>query len=131
VYVGEIAVTSAEGGRDKGNLISALAEGAFLMGLERNADVVRMVSYAPLLAHTSGRSGWHGMIYFDSTRVWGTASYHLWKLFGLNRPDRTVGTEVGFTAAPAPAITGAVGVGTWDTAAEFKDLRLEAGGKVL
>ena len=130
VYVGEIAVTSAEGGHDKGNLVSALAEGAFLMGLERNADVVRMVSYAPLLAHTNGRTGWHGMIYFDSTRVWGTASCHLWKLFGLNRPDRTVATEVEFTAVPAPPIAGAVGVGTWDTAAEFKDLRVEAGGKV-
>lgn len=66
-----------EGGPDKGNLISALSEGVFLMGAERNADVVRMVSYAPLLAHVEGRSGWHGMIYFDSQRAYGTVSYYL------------------------------------------------------
>src|SRR5258708_2259801 len=39
VYDGEVAVTSQEGGRDKGNLIAALGEGAVLMGLERNGDV--------------------------------------------------------------------------------------------
>ena len=131
VYVGEIAVTSGEGGEDKGNLIAALAEGAFLMGAERNADVVRMVSYAPLLAHVSGRTGWHGMIYFDSSCVYGTVSYHLWKLFGLNRPSYTVRTDVEFAAAGRAAICGGIGVGAWDTAAEFKDVRVEKDGKVL
>ena len=103
VYIAEVAVTSAEGGRDKGNLTSALAEGVFLMGVERNADVVRMVSYAPLLANVHGRTElagapppWHGMIYFDSSRVFGTVSYQLWKLFGENRPSRTVKTDVTF-----------------------------------
>jgi alpha-L-arabinofuranosidase len=131
VYIGEIAVTSGEGGPDKGNLIAALAEGAFLMGAERNADVVRMVSYAPLLAHVSGRSGWHGMIYFDSLKSYGTVSYHLWKLFGLNRPSYTVKTDVEFTGAKQPAIAGAIGLGTWDTAAEFKDVRVEKAGQTL
>ena len=131
VYVGEIAVTSEEGGPDKGNLVAALAECAFLMGLERNADVVRMVSYAPLLAHVNGRSGWHGMIYFDSQRTCGTVSYHLWKLFGLNRPDLTLQTVVETEARKEPAITGAIGVGTWDTSADFKEIRVEKDGKLL
>ena len=131
VYDGEIAVTSGEGGPDKGNLIAALAEGAFLMGLERNADVVKMVSYAPLLANVNGRTDWHGMIYFDSTRVFGTVSYYLWRLFGENRPDYTIQTDVAFTPDPAPAITGAIGVGTWNTSAEFKDIRVEQAGKTL
>jgi len=53
------------------------------MGCERNADAVQMVSYAPLLAHVDGRTwDWHGMIYHDGTRVFGTVSYYLWKLFG-------------------------------------------------
>jgi len=131
VYVGEIAVTSPEGGPDKGNLIAALAEGAFLMGLERNADVVRMVSYAPLLAHVKGRSGWHGMIYFDSSRVFGTVSYHLWKLFALNRPTYIIGTDVDYVPSKRPSICGAIGVGTWDTAAEFKEIRVEKNGEIL
>jgi alpha-L-arabinofuranosidase len=131
VYDGEVAVTSGEGGRDKGNLIAALAEGAFLMGLERNADVVRMVSYAPLLANVRGRTGWHGMIYFDTTRAFGTVSYYLWKLFGLNRPACSVPTEVQAGAAKLPPISGAIGLGTWETSAEYKDLRVEKNGQLF
>ena len=132
LYLGEVAVTSQDGGPYRGNLLAALAEGAFLMGCERNADVVRMVSYAPLLAHVNGRTwNWHGMIYHDGTRVFGTASYYLWKLFALNRPNCTVQTDVTLEAAKPAAITGAVGVGTWNTSAEFKDIRVEKDGRTL
>jgi alpha-L-arabinofuranosidase len=131
VYDGEVAVTSAEGGRDKGNLISALGEGAFLMGLERNADVVHRVSYAPLLGHVDGRTDWHAMIYFDSTRAYGTVSYYLWKLMGLNLPSCTVETEVAMPAETPAAIAGAIGLGTWNTAAEYKDIRVEKNGQTL
>ncbi len=134
LYLGEVAVTSQDGGPYRGNLRAALAEGVFLMGCERNADVVRMVSYAPLLAHVDGRTwNWHGMIYHDGTRVFGTASYYLWKLFGLNRPSHTIQTDVTLAATTPPAITGAIGVGTWNTSAEFKDIRVVAqsrGGSV-
>jgi len=131
VYVGEVAVTSGEGGDLKGNTISALSEGAYLMGLEKNADVVKMVSYAPLLANVKGRTGWHGMIYFDTTRSFGTVSYYLWKLFGNNVPTYTVKTDVQYRPGKQPAIAGGIGVGTWDTAAEYKDIRVEKEGKVL
>jgi alpha-L-arabinofuranosidase len=131
VYVGEVAVTSGEGGPDKGNLLAALAEGAFLMGLERNADVVRRVSYAPLLANVHGRTDWHGMIYFDSTRTFGTVSYYLWKLFGLNHPAYSVQTQVQSQPLEPPPIAGAIGFGTWNTAAEFKDVRVEKNGQTL
>ncbi len=132
LYLGEVAVTSQDGGPYRGNLRAALAEGVFLMGCERNADVVRMVSYAPLLAHVNGRTwDWHGMIYHDGTRVFGTASYYLWKLLGLNRPSCTLQTDVTVEAAKPPAIAGAVGVGTWNTSAEFRDIRVEKNGQVL
>lgn len=121
-YLGEVAVTSGEGGDLKGNLLAALGEGIFLMGCERNADVVRMVSYAPLLAHVDGRSGWHGMIYHDSTRVFGTVSYYLWQLFGANLPTVSLPTTVTTGAGPTPPIRGRIGIGTWDTSAEFKDI---------
>jgi len=124
-------VTSAEGGRDKGNLIAALGEGAFLLGLERNADVVRQVSYAPLLANIHGRTDWHGMIYFDTTRAFGTVSYYLWKLFAENRPACSVKTEIELVSDKPQSIAGAIGVGTWNTSAEFKDIRLEKDGQVL
>ena len=132
LYLGEVAVTSQDGGPYRGNLLAALAEGVFLMGCERNADAVRMVSYAPLLAHVNGRTwNWHGMIYHDGTRVFGTASYYLWKLFALNRPTCTIQTDVTREATTPAAITGAVGVGTWNTSAEFKDIRVQKNGQPL
>jgi alpha-L-arabinofuranosidase len=131
VYDGEVAVTSGEGGRDKGNMIAALGEGAFLLGLERNGDVVRQVSYAPLLANVHGRTDWHGMIYFDSTRCFGTVSYYLWKLFAENRPSFTVATTVQITAEKPKPLAGAIGLGTWNTSAEYKDIRVEKDGQTL
>jgi alpha-L-arabinofuranosidase len=138
LYLGEVAVTSQDGGPLRGNLRAALAEGIFLLGCERNADTVSMVSYAPLLAHVEGRTEltgapppWHGMIYFDGTRVFGTVSYHLWKLFGRNRPDRMVQATVSFPDAKPFVVTGQIGVGTWNTSAEFKDVRVERDNQVL
>jgi alpha-L-arabinofuranosidase len=90
-----------------------------------------MVSYAPLLANVNGRTGWHGMIYFDSLHSYATVSYYLWKLFGLNRPDCAIQTEVNYTPDTPADISGGIGVGTWNTAAEFKDIRVEQAGKLL
>jgi alpha-L-arabinofuranosidase len=138
LYLGELAVTTDDAGPLRGNLRAALAEGVFLLGCERNADVVRMVSYAPLLAHVEGRTEltdapppWHATIYFDGTRCFGTVSYYLWKLFGLNRPDHTVHTDVESAGTKPPPITGGIGLGGWGTAVEFKDVRVEQNGKVL
>lgn len=138
LYLGEVAVTSPDAGRMRGNLLAALAEGVFLIGCERNADTVQMVSYAPLLGHVDGRTAltgtrdpWHAMIYFDGTRVFGTASYYLWKLFGTNRPDQTVAAEIEYPDAQPATIAGQIGIGTWAASAEFKDVRVEKGGEVL
>ena len=138
LYLGEVAVTTPDAGNLRGNLRAALSEGVFLMGCERNADVVRMVSYAPLLANVNGRTEltgspppWHGMIYFDGIRVFGTASYYLWKLFGANHPAHCVQTDVTFPEAKPVVVSGQIGVGTWADTAEFKEVQVEKDGKVL
>ena len=138
LYLGEVAVTSGDAGPLRGNMLAALSEGVFLLGCERNADTVQMVSYAPLLGHVEGRTAltnapppWHAMIYFDGTRVFGTASYYLWKLLGTNRPDQLVRADVKFPNAKPPIIAGQIGVGTWAASAEFKDIRVEKDGQVL
>ncbi len=132
LYLGEVAVTSQQGGPIRGNLLAALAEGVFLMGCERNADAVQMVSYAPLLAHVDGRSwDWHAMIYHDSTRVFGTVSYYLWQMFATHRPDVVVETETTYQPSEDLAVVGQIGVGTWDATAEFKDVRVERDGKLV
>jgi alpha-L-arabinofuranosidase len=123
IYVGEFAVTRGQVGQ--GNLRAAVAEAAFMTGLERNSDVVVMSSYAPLLAHV-GYKVWNpDAIYFDASRAVGTPSYHVQRLFAENRPDVVLPVEVD-AEAPAEPQRGAVGVGTWRTQAEFKDVRVVA-----
>jgi len=137
VYIAEVAVTTPDAGPDRGNLRAALAESIFLLGCERNADVVRMVSYAPLLGNVDGRTPlagapppWHAMIYFDSARCFGTASYYGWQMLSANRPSCTLATTVTSTGDDQP-IAGGIGLGTWGTSAEFKDVKVEKDGQTL
>lgn len=122
VYVGEYAVTQNAG---LGNLQAALAEAAFMMGMERNSDVVEMASYAPLFVHVNDRKWNPDAIGFDSASSFGTPSYYVQQLFSLNRPDTIVPvTLAGAEPAARPAQAGQVGVGTWRTQAEFKNVQL-------
>jgi alpha-L-arabinofuranosidase len=92
VYVGEYA--------SRGNAWSnALAEAAYLTGLERNGDVVHLASYAPLLAKI-GNTQWNpDLIYFTNTGVFPTVNYQVQKLFSTNAGDRYVAADV--TRTPA------------------------------
>lgn len=129
VYVGEYAVTQGCG---NGNLIGALAEAAFMTGMERNSDVVVMSSYAPLFANLNHK-GWNpDLIYFDSSRVAGTPSYYVQKLFSTNRYDRNYPVSLSQAEVNKPTFTpGGVALGTWRTQAEFKDIKVVSDGKVL
>lgn len=84
LYVGEYA---AKKGAGNGNMIGALGEAAFLTGLERNADVVKMSSYAPLFTEPAWQGWKPDAIVFDNTRCYGTPSYYVQKMFANNRPD--------------------------------------------
>ena len=75
VYLGEYAA------KDK-KLIDALAEGLYLLHVERNGDVVAMTSYAPLFARKTNTNWNPDMIYFDNERPYLTCSYYVQQLFG-------------------------------------------------
>ncbi len=122
IYIGEYAVTSGGGKR---NLLGALGEAAFMTGMEKNADVVIMGSYAPLFANTNKIAWDPDLIYFDNARIALTPSYHVQQMFGQNRADRIIKTELAgsFVETTKPFPTGHVGVGTWITQAEFKDFK--------
>ncbi|MCX5758190.1 MAG: alpha-N-arabinofuranosidase, partial [Candidatus Hydrogenedentes bacterium] len=127
VYVGEYAVTVECG---KGNLRAAVAEAAFLTGLERNGDVVSMSSYAPLFVNANDRTWNPDAIVFDNHRSYGTPSYYVNKMFSETRGDEILSMTL-TNDAVATKLAGGVGFATWDTQAEFKDLRVTQGGKVL
>lgn len=128
VYYGEYAVTSRAG---TGNVQAALAEAAFMTGFERNGDAVVMSSYAPLLSHVSWKAWNPNAIVYDQSRVYGTPSYHVQALFASNRADRILPVRVEQPRIPLETPRGLVGVGTWRTQAEFKDLRVTKNGRTL
>ncbi len=119
VFVGEYAVTSNAG---QGNLRAAIGEAAFMTGIERNSDVVVMASYAPLFVNINHRAWNPDLISFDSARWYGSPSYYVQQMFSENRGDVTVPVTVDCGDVVEPPATGCIGVGTWNTAAEFKDI---------
>ena len=130
IYVGEYAVTRECG--KHGNLRAAVAEAAFMTGMERNSDVVVMASYAPLFANLNHKRWSPDLINFDGTRVFGTPSYHVQKMFSRNRADVVLPVKVESSLTlPSPPLRGKVGVGTWGTQAEYRDVRVSAGGAPL
>ncbi|KAL9239572.1 hypothetical protein vseg_013881 [Gypsophila vaccaria] len=79
-FVSEYAVTDPNYIKD-GNFEGALAEAAFLLSLEKNSDVVEMVSYAPLFLNTNDRTWTPDAIYFNSNTAFGIASYWVQTFF--------------------------------------------------
>jgi alpha-L-arabinofuranosidase len=129
IFVGEYAVTQRAG---LGNLRGAIGEAAFMTGMERNGDVVAMAAYAPLFCNANHKRWPINLINFDSSRAFGIPSYYVQKLFSEHRGDVVLPTAVDSPLAEASAKGGAIGVGTWNTAAEFKDLKVTApDGKVM
>jgi len=123
VFVGEYA--AQDSGARRNDLRAALAEAAYMTSLWRNSDVVLMAAYAPLYAK-AGHEQWHpDLIWFDNTRIKLTPSYYVQKQFAQNRPDVDLPTVV-----EAPTISshpaGMIGVGTWKTQAEYKEIRVTA-----
>ena len=90
VFAGEYAAQSVgiASPDNKNNWECALSEAAFITGLERNADVVTMSSYAPLFGHVDAWQWTPNMIWFDNLRSYGTPNYYVQKLFSVNRGTR-------------------------------------------
>ena len=80
VYLGEYA--------SQGNtLFNAIAEAAYMTSLERNGDVVRLTSYAPLLAKAKHTQWNPDLIYFNNTTIYRTPNYYVQQLFSTNEGD--------------------------------------------
>lgn len=89
VFFGEYAAQSDRvvSVNNRNNLECAIAEAAFMTGMERNAAVVSMASYAPLFAHEEGWQWRPNLIWLDNLNIYGTPNYYVQKLFAHNRGD--------------------------------------------
>ena len=83
VFAGEYASHDRDNGREN-NYLSALSEAAFMTGLERNADIVHMCTYAPLFAHIDAWQWKPDLIWFDNLNVLKTPNYYVQQLYGHN-----------------------------------------------
>ncbi|NGO08158.1 alpha-N-arabinofuranosidase [Streptomyces sp. HC44] len=115
VFLGEYA--------SQGNAFkNALSEAAFMTGLERNADIVKLASYAPLLANEDYVQWRPDMIWFNNHASWNSANYEVQKLFMRNVGDRVVPSRATSTPSLSGPISGAVGLSTWATSAAYDDV---------
>jgi alpha-N-arabinofuranosidase len=87
IFAGEYAAQSVAtvSPDNKNNWRCALSEAAFMTGLERNADVVQLCSYAPLLAHAEGWQWTPDLIWFDNLKSFATPNYHVQRLYANNK----------------------------------------------
>lgn len=104
VFAGEYASHDAST-KKANNFLSALSEAAFMTGLERNADMVRLATYAPLFAHVDAWQWNPDMIWFDNLRSMKSPNYHVQQLYSHYK-----GTDVLKTMSADKPLTGQNGL---------------------
>jgi alpha-L-arabinofuranosidase len=136
IFAGEYAAHAPSipaRGQRPSTLTTALAEAAFMTGLERNADIVELSSYAPLFAHVDAWQWTPNLIWFDNLKSYGTTSYYVQKLFGGNRGTHVLPVnkpEEGlFVSASLDQKAGEVIVKLVNPGASARNVRVDLTGK--
>ena len=126
VFVGEYAARS-------NRLEAALAEAAYMTGLERNGDIVVMAAYAPLFGNLTATHWAPNLIWFNNNLSTGSINYYMQKLFSTNAGTTLLASTIEGADVPDTQLKGMVGLGTWWTKAEFDNLKVtdNSTGKVL
>mgnify|MGYP002623625334 FL=1 len=133
VFIGEYA-SWVDGRRN--SLYAAITEAAYMTSIERNGDVVEISSYAPLFARDGFVQWQPDAIWFDNSQVYGTPNYYVQSMFMNHKSDYTVKsalTQPTVANAKKAGIEGTVGIGSWATTANFKDIKVtnDDTGKVV
>lgn len=117
VFLGEYAARS-------NTLKAALSEAAYMTGLERNGDIVRMAAYAPLFGNLTATHWAPDLIWFNNHTSTNSINYYVQKIFSTNAGSSLLSSE--FTGADIEDVpfSGKVGVGTWNTSAEFANVKV-------
>ncbi|HVG42745.1 MAG TPA: alpha-L-arabinofuranosidase C-terminal domain-containing protein [Chitinophagaceae bacterium] len=92
IFAGEFAAHDRPGedGRRKNNWLAAITEAAFMTGLERNAKIISMASYAPLFAHVDAWQWSPNLIWFNNLSSFATPNYYVQQLFSTNKGSYVV-----------------------------------------
>lgn len=118
VFLGEYAAKA-------NTMQAALAEAAYLTGIEDNADIVKMACYAPLFGSDKESQWSPDMIWFSNNKVYGSVNYYVQKMFGSNVGKKILNTQFTQQADEGETgLSGKVGLGSWQTSAKFDDLKV-------
>ena len=124
VYGGGINVFLGEYAAKSNMLSAALAEAAYMTGLERNGDIVKMAAYAPLFGNLTATHWSPNLIWFNNNVCTGSISYYVQKIFSVNQGSTLIKSELTGAQIPQKDLQGRVGVGTWYTSAEFDNIKV-------
>ncbi len=144
IFAGEYAAQSVAiaSPDNKNNWECAFSEAAFMTGLERNAEVVNLTSYAPLMAHAEAWQWTPDMIWFNNLEAYGSANYYVQKLFSTNKGTNllaitkdgkpVIGQNELFASAVKDANTKEIIVKLVNASANSQDVNIDLkGGKLV
>ena len=126
VFLGEYASLS-------NTWLSALSEAAYMTGLERNGDIVRMAAYAPLFGNLTALHWSPDLIWFNNKTSTNSVNYYVQQAFAKNAGTTLLKSELNGAKVTSPDFKGKVGVGTWNTSASFSNVKVVSNdtGEVL
>ena len=128
MYVGEYATN---GGVGTGNMTASLSDAVYILSMEKNSDLVRMSSYAPLLVNVNDVDWPVNLINFHAAGSFARISYYVIKMMNEHRADVNLPTAVQVLPPPVqpPLFSGGIGLATWDTHTEYRDINVVRDGK--
>ncbi len=101
-----------------------MAEAGFLIGVEKNPDMIRRLAYAPVLGNAGFENPRCPLISFNTHQVVASPSYHLLRMFSRHRGDELLKTVVDTYEKPQVR-TGRLGIEMFDNSYEIKDVRID------
>jgi alpha-N-arabinofuranosidase len=140
IFVGEWATVESLGmpkGSPTPNLQDALGDAAWMIGIERNSDLVIMQAYAPLFVNVNeGAFQWPiNLIGFDALGSYGSPSYYVQPMFNASRGDEVLestSTVTGkfFTSVTRDNRAGTIFVKVLNASAAVRRVKIEIAGRV-
>ena len=130
VYNGEYAANASGTYGKYGNMNSALGEAIYMLGMEKNSDVCKLASFAPIFTHEQDPLWAYDMIHFNAAKNFCTPSYYVQKLLGNSLGKQNLQwAESGNVSSIGNK---QVGVGSWSTQVEYDDVNVTDGsGKAI
>lgn len=132
-FGGKINVFLGEYASWTNKISSALSESAYMTSLERNGDIVRMSTYAPLLSSVTARHWAPDLIWFNNSSAMGSVNYYTQKLFSTNQGTKVLDSKLSGAFIGDKDVQGRIGLGTWNTSAKFDNVVItdNATGEVI